>query len=305
MPIVVPFPTPPSTVYPVGQPPALTLTRGADVLPLTLTQGWVVLPGVEGLDDPPRSLIEVTPATGDGSIVTDARYTPREVFLPLHYKAGTTGALRATLRAVASLMDAKAGPVTLEVAHADGTRRYCDGYLTQPYGQALGSGEGAGLWRQVGLRLRCPDPFFAGDSATLSWALGGDPPPFLGGEFLPLGLANSQVLGAGVEVVNAGDAYAYPLWTLTGPFDAATVSCGASEWAVPDGLDEGETLVIDARRGVKTCTVNGAPAWGRLAPGSIIESLPPGPTTLNVEAVGATAASSIALTYRERWLTAW
>jgi phage-related protein len=286
--------------------PALTLSRAGTVLPLTEPNGWSILPGVQGLDDPPRALIEVEPATGDGSLVMDARYQAREVFLPLHYAAPDkdTGTLRATLRGLAALCDVKAGSsVTLDVAHTDGSRRLIDGLLAQPYAQTVTSGEGA-LWRTIGLTLRCPDPFFYSETRQAGWTLGGEPRPFLGDTFLPVQLDNSQVLGAAI-IDNPGDAHAYPVWTLTGPCDTVTVTTGDTTWTVPAGLTDAETLVIDARRGVKTCQINGVSAWGRLAPGSVIATLAPGDNLLDFEAVGATAATTISVRWAERWLTAW
>jgi phage-related protein len=259
---------------------------------------------VQGLDDPPRALVEVEPATGDGSIITDARYAPREVFLPLHYTAPDTPTLRATMRQLATLLDFKTGlPVTLEVAHADGTRRYINGLASQPYASGLPQAEGA-LHRTIGLTLRCPDPFFYERETSAGWTLGGDSVPFLGDPFLPIGLDNSQVLGAAV-IANDGDAHAYPIWTLTGPCDQVTVTTGATTWTVPDGLTDTETLVINARRGVKTCEINGVSAWGRLSPGSVISTLAPGDNLLDVEAVAATADTTITVAWAERWLTAW
>lgn len=302
MPLIVPFPPVAQTVYDPGSMPALSLLRGGAVLPLSIPNGWVVLPGVQGLDDPPRALIEATPAVGDGSIVLDARYTPRDVFLPLHYKAASTAALRATLRGFATLTDVKVGDVTLEVAHYDGTRRYIDGRASQPYAQAMESGEGA-LARKIGLALHCPDPLFYGETRTAEWSLG-ESVPFLGDTFLPVALDNSQVLGAAV-IGNAGDAPTNPVWTVTGPCDALTVAVGETLWTVPGGLTDSETLRIDARRGVKTCEVNGVSAWGRLAPGSVVAPLAPGDNLLDVEAIGVTTQTAIAVEWVERWLTAW
>jgi hypothetical protein len=247
-------------------------------------------------------LVEVTPAVGDGTLVLDARYAARDVFLPLNYKAGSTAALRSTIRGLASLCDVKAGDVTLEVAHEDGTRRYIDGRVSQPYAQAMTSGEGA-LWRTIGLTVHCPDPFFYTEERTATWSLG-SATPFLGDEFLPVGLDNSQVLGE-EPINNDGDAHAYPVWTVTGPCDTLTVAAGETVWSVPAGLADDETLVIDARRGVKTCTVNGVSSWGRLAPGSVVSTLAPGPNLLDVEAIGATAQTTITVGWAERWLTAW
>lgn len=306
MPVLTPYPPSEPTSFATGEWPLLTITSLATGLSevLSLANGWVVLPGVQGLDDPPRNLIEVEPATGDGSILMDARYTPREVFLPLNYQAPTTVALRETMRRLASLCDIHAGDVMLEVAHPDGDRRTIAGRMSQTFGQsALGSGEG-GRQRQIGLTLRCPDPFFAGVERQEVWTLG-DTAGFLGDTFLPVSLSDSQVLGE-AYISNAGDAPAYPVWVLFGPLDSARVTAADTVWEVPPaGLDPDEVMVIDARRGVKTCTVNDVSAWQRLLPGSVVGTLPPGVVFLDVEAVGATTSTRIAVNWQERWLTAW
>jgi hypothetical protein len=292
----------PSAPRPVGTYPALTLTRGTSSLALTLALGWVILPGVDGLDDPPRSLIEVEPALWDGSLHMAARYRAREVFLPLHYATTSTEALRWMLRSLAALLDIKRGPVTLEVAHLDGTRRWIDGRLSAPFGTALEQAEG-GLWRKVGLTLHCPDPFWLGEQRTKTYVTP-DGEGLLSSQFLPLHLSESQIVGA-ETITNDGDAEAYPVWTLTGPVDSATIEVADTTFSVPDGLLDTETLVVDTRRGQQSVAVNGTTAWGRLSPGARLGALPSGESELTITLVGATSDTTLSLDWRERWLTAW
>lgn len=304
MPIPVPFIPHPFVPGPSHVRPELTLTRGEESLPLSISLGWIVRPGVNGLDDPPRSLTEVDPATGDGSILTDVRYNAREVFIPLTYKASSPTDLRETMRALATMTDIKAGDVTLEIAHFEGTRRYIDGRMSVPFGvNAMDNNEG-GYWRTIGLTMRCFDPFFYGEQRSIGWVIGGDTVEFLSDEFLPVGLDNSQVLGSAV-IDNSGDAHAYPVWTVTGPCDELTLIAGDTFAVVPDGLLDTETLVIDSRRGVKTFEIDGSAAWGRLQAGSVFGTLAPGLTLIDGEAVGATSDTTITVAWRERWLTAW
>lgn len=303
MPIPVPFPDVAPTVYERGALPQITVSRGGVDLALTLANGWVILPGVEGLDGPPPALIDVEPATWDGSLNTGARYTARDVFLPLHYKAADTDSLRTAIRALAVLTDPKRGAVTVEVAHADGDRRTIDGFLSAPFGQALASTEGT-LWRQVGLTIRCPDPFWQSTARTLMFGLGGDPGEFLSDEFLPVDVDDAQVTGEATIVVD-GDADAYPTVTLVGPFSDADITLGQAHWTVPDGLVGGEVMVIDMGRGIQTVTVDDAPAWGSLGPGAQLGPLEPGDNTLSATLTGATDDTRMTVAWTQRWLTAW
>ena len=94
-----------------------TLSRGGDVLPLTQANGFYVRPGVEGLDTPPVRLSETDPADSDGSFVTNVRYAPRDIVLPLHLQVETANEARGLTRRLASLLNPQVGPVTLTVTH--------------------------------------------------------------------------------------------------------------------------------------------------------------------------------------------
>lgn len=304
MPILVPDPPSPAQPRPRGTRPALTLIRGTTSLPLTEHAGWTILPGVEGLDDPPRTLIAVEPALWDGEQPTGVRFAPREVFLPLHYSGASTEQLRATIRSLATLTNPKHGAVTLLVSHADGTRRWIDGQSKEPLAGALALGEGA-LHRTLGVTLRCPDPHWLSDERSITWSVGGSMPSLLSPTFLPLRLAESQVVGQ-QTITNTADADAACVWTITGPLTTASVTLDGQTWTiVAPGLTAAETLTVDTRRGVQSVTVNGVNAWGRLGPGARFATIPAGTSTVSVIATGATAATVMTIAWRERWLTAW
>lgn len=103
---------------PLSGAPALSLRRGSSVLELNEANGFTVMPGVQGFDTPPVALAETAPANFDGSIVTNVRYQPREVFVPLGLVQGTANDVRARTRALASLMNPQLGAVTLRVEHS-------------------------------------------------------------------------------------------------------------------------------------------------------------------------------------------
>ena len=283
--------------------PTFALTRGGVTVWLTRPNGWYVSRGVEGLDTPPVGLVVDEPATWDGGLMRAARYAPREVFLPVHLQASGNADLRAAVRALATLADPKRGPVTLTVAHPDGVTRTIDGYLSGPFGQALIAAE-ALTWRKIGLRLRCPDPFFGGGSAAASLVVAASSVDFLGDPFLPLAVSDSQIAGT-LTAVNDGDADAYPRWTLTGPASSAVIDVAGAAWQLTAPLGAGSVLVVDATRGAQSVTVDGTPAWGMLASGSQLAPLPPGATTVDVDITGATGSTVLAAAWPQKWLTAW
>ena len=308
MPIFVPAdpPSPTPARTSVGTLPNLTLSRGEVILPLNYSTGLEPLPGVEGLDEPPRRIITADPATWDGSQFRDVFYAPRDVFVPLSLVADNTDDMRATLRTLATLLDPKRGPVTLTVAHADGTLRDITGYTSQPMGQALDVGEGR-WWRRIGVTLRCPDPFWYGPQQTATFRGPTDATHFLG-QLLPLQLGTSQVSDV-MGLDNRGDAEAYPVWTVTGPGTSLTVALGDLAWSMPAGVDDGETVVVDTRRGRQSVNAEGVNGWPRLSRGSVLWAIPPfdpaQATAASVTMAGATSASRVVAAWSSRWLTAW
>lgn len=305
MPIIVPVPPDPQQPVRGDQAPVLTLSRDSTEIALTENNGWIVLAGVEGLDDPPRALIEVEPATWDGSLSMGARYQARDIFLPLFYSTNTTSQVRVATQSLASLMDIKREPVTLELAHLEGTRRWITGQLSAPLSAGGFEGGEGPLWRKLAVTMHCPDPYWTGEHRYASFSLEGITVSFLSDTFLPMNVNASQVT-AGTVITNPGDAEAYPRWTLQGPLAEAQVTVADTDWSLSGPLAEGETLVVDTRRGQQIVMVNDTPAWGRLAQGARLGALPPGESELHVTLNGATAVtSSLILEWQERWLTAW
>lgn len=299
MPILVPeWPTTGEAIF-----PTFSLARDGTILWLTRPNGWYVGRGIEGLDNPPVALLIDEPATWDGGLFRDARYSPREVFLPVHLQADDNAAMRAAVRDLAALADPKRGPVALTVHHPDGRTRTIDGYLSGPFGQALIAGE-AMHWRKIGVTLRCPDPFFTGDTSGASLVVDTAVVDFLGDPFLPLAVSDAQVADT-LIAANSGDADAYPVWTLTGPASSALIDVDGASWELSSPLGAGEVLTVDTTRGAQSVDVDGTPAWGMLASGAQLAALPSGTTTVTVDITGATSATVLTVDWSEKWLTAW
>lgn len=284
--------------------PVVSVTRGDDTICLSLSNGYVLREGVQGFDSPTPALVEIDPALWDGNLTLDARYTAREVFLPFWVHTPTTDDLRAVTRHLAVLTDPKRGPVTVTVTHRDSTTRSITGWLTSPLSESLTMGEGED-WRSIGLTVRCGDPYWQGDHRRVTFRDAPGSTEFLSSTFLPLTVSTSQVLGT-VTVSNDGDAQAWPVWTITGPADSVTVRVSTGQsWAIPQGINDGDVLTVDTRRGQQAVVLNGNPAWGVLSPGADLFALPPGLSVLDIVAQGTTAATSVTVEWRERWLTAW
>lgn len=291
----------------VAELPTVSISGNGREIYLTETTGWSLLPGVEGFDGPPVILDEDSPAAWDGGLVRAVRYAARDVFLPLAFWADTADDVAARLKYLALLTDPKQGRTTITVASRNGSVRTISGFLSGQLGNALEVAEGR-RWRRLGLTFRCPDPFWLAEQRSLEFGVG-TTTEFLGDDFLPLTLGDSQVLGT-VTIDEDGGGETYPIWTITGPATAVTIRrvtpTPAVELTVPAGLTSGQTLTIDTTRGTQS-VVNeaGANAWARLGPASVLWALQPGANTVNLTLTGTSSPTSVRVLWRTRHLTAW
>jgi hypothetical protein len=123
--------------------------------------------------------------------------------------------------------------------------------------------------------------------------------------FLPLVLGASDAFAA-FTVTITGDVPSWPVVTVLGPGQEVTarnLTTGKS-WNVTGALADGSTLTVDTRPGFKSVTVDGTNAFARLAPGSSLWPLVPGPNRVEVSMALTTAASRASFAWRNQWLAA-
>lgn len=262
--------------------PTLSLIRGSTTLALTEANGITVTPGVQGFDTPPVVLSETAPADFDGSIVTNVRYQPREVFVPLALLGDDTDELRTRTRALASLLNPQLGPITLRVTYPDDYREIT-GYLSAPFADSVTPGE-ALTWRRLGITLRCEDPLWSGPD---TYTLGLTTDPF--------------------TVNNPGDAISWPSWTfvLASGFPLTIINTsvpGQPTLEIDDSLSS-VTLNSDPRN--LSCVDVGTddPAWQVVGEDSTLFPFYPGDNVITGANFGGLSTASA--TFRSRWLTAW
>lgn len=303
-PIVVdPQPAPP--VFDTGMPMQITLSRGDHELTLLRRNGIGVLRGSTGWDVPDVRAKLRLPGFWNGGYVDGVSYGPREIFIPVLARAPQTE-LTSLLQRLSELVDPTQGEVTITVAHRSGTKRVTSGVYLDGFNGALGSGEGQ--WRRrFFLKFWCGDSYFH-DAESITYAFGNvdSPGTFLGDPFLPLKIGSSQTLGE-VTARNSGNAEAYPSWQITGPADSAEFINNTTGRSFEFGaIAEGETIFVDAGRGVQTAINNeDEDCWPRLSTTSELWSLAPGDNSINLALTGTDSATKVQLTYTPRFLTAW
>lgn len=278
-----------------------TITAGAD-------GPYVIMPGAQGFGMAPTSLFADPLPEDDGSLFRGLRLGERDIFLPIAVLAQTYDELRDRRRFLERLVDPHRGPVTVTVAHPDGQRREATGYYAGGMEGSYGSGEFGASWQTLGITIRCQDPSWYGDLVSVTFTTAEAADPFLDATdaFLPVTLGSSQVIGS-IEINNPGDSTAQPTWLIKGPGSGFTADNDSTDksFEITGTIDTARTITVDTRRSVQTVTDDlGVNLWARLAIGSSLWPLVPGPQTVTLTMASATGASRVTVRYRPRYRSA-
>jgi phage-related protein len=266
--------------------------------------GWVLQPGAKGLDMPVYAYTQDESPGIDGYAIRQVRAGGKEIALPIAFWADDSRAAYLTRRrTLIRSVNPKRGDGTLTVTQADGTART----ITARYTSGLEGDESldaAGArWCMGVLTFACPSPFWLGAEITTEWraAVSGTFFPFL-----PLTVGNSQVLGS-VTVDNDGDDNAFPIWTITGPATAVSLTnvTTGEVLVLTHTITVGDTIVIDTRERQQTALLNGATnLWGDISDASTLWALEPGLNDLTLTVTGSTSNTRVRMTYQPRYLAA-
>lgn len=260
----------------------------------------------------PAAVSERSTALLPGARVVAARHLPRDVVVPIRIVGDTPGDVEDALAELARCIDPVAGAVTLTVARPDAsvrtlTARYSTG-LEQLTMAWCGAAEISGA-----VALRAHDPYWRSDVAPLTFDPIADGTTTTATDWDAAGAGWNDALvpfnGFGgsdllATVDNAGDVETWPVFTVTGPATEVrwhNLTTG-TVWRI-DSLAAGQTLVVDTTPGVRTVSIDGRNAYGRLVAGSTLWGLSRGDNTIVVRLAGSTGATTSQMAFAPRYLT--
>jgi hypothetical protein len=296
---------------------------------------WTSAAGVTiGLTDSEGGYISTTGRTGfgpvDAQIVSDAmwdgsslvrthRVQPRLMTVPLYVMGPDAATYLARLRALQATLrhpvDSATGlpvpgrvTVQLPDASARSLAAYYQGGATPTESDV--DDVAAGWCALPNLQFYAPVPTWEGDAVSRTWQLApssaGVPP------MPPVLLGSGAVIGSSA-VTNPGDTDAYPVWSITGPGTVTIENADTGQsYAFTAAIGSGTTVTVDCRpvelaplTGLTATDQTGTDWWPHLADYPDFWTLPPGDTNLAITVTGATAASSVTVTFAPRYLGAW
>jgi phage-related protein len=269
--------------------------------------GYLVQPGARGLDMPTFKAFEDESPTIHGNRRRATKANAREIMIPVVIYAddGRQAFLARKRRLLEDLspLDGDDGRGTLTLTEANGSARS----ITAIYASGAEGSEdldAAGRrWISYALTFVAESPFWLGTDIGREFRAPNDEPFFPFG--IPWAVADSQVLGAGVQIVNPGNVPAYPIWTINGPISRATFTHpSGGSWTLTRDLTGGDVAVVDTRERIGTALLNGAEnLWPDIDETAVMWPLLPGLNTVDLIVTGSTSDTVVSFRLTPRYLT--
>lgn len=260
--------------------------------------GYQATTGLTGFGLPPVS-VQWSEGAGDGATFRSRRTLPRDIDIPLEILARN----RAHLQELTSrLALALAGGCTLSFIDDDGTTWLAE--VHRVGGGEYTYGEDTVGERELSLvlTLRAGDPYWvSAESQVRSVSADSSTPTWLSA-LSSLPVSASQAIGE-IQLTNAGDAAAYPIWEITGPgtnFVAESRTGERISWTGALGVSE--RLIIDTSRGT-VVDGSGRNRYAELAAAPRFWTIPPGTSSAKAQLEDTDSHSRITCSWRPRkWM---
>lgn len=275
----------------------------------TSDMGLTLLNGVKGLGKPPVKHFTAARAHSHGSVRLGTRLEEREIFLPLLMDAETVNDLDIMRDSLIERLNPLKGEGTLKVERiADGQKRTASVIYKSGLEGDMGDGY-RGVWETFGVTFLMCEAFWEGSAVTISWPLASTDKPFLSRtvNFFPVIIGRTHIQGT-YSLDIAGDADAYPVWTITGPATDIEINNRSTGQRIQimGEIRAGETITINTRDDTLTGTTRSQDElWDALTMDSTLFPLSPGRNDVEAIATGLTTDSKISATYRQRFLAGY
>ncbi|PWK81736.1 tail protein [Lentzea atacamensis] len=281
--------------------PESTQWVDADGATLDLDVDW----DVQGRGMPPLMYETELVPEQPGERLRAVRHGAREFVLRLWITGASEAAMWTAVRDTISRMDPARGDGKIRVTTVVGDQREitCRVQSGLELSERLNDTSGPEVQRAA-VVFRASDPYWYDLSDTVeTWQL--DPDSATWFPIFPLRLASSEVF-TDATVTNTGDVEAWPVWTITGPGSSIILRNLTTGKLLSLGalaLTSSQVVTIDTRPGKKTITLNdGTNLFSYRTADSSLWSLRRGANAVRIEMSSATAASSVQLARKHRYL---
>lgn len=248
------------------------------------------LAGRQGFFAPSTSIIEQETPLVPGASLRFVKTTSRQLKVPLLVKAADERAFTSVRRTLAFALNPNRGDGTLQVSAADGSVRQMTARC-----EAGREGDEAIPARFLGgyifpLQFRALDPYWY-DAAFTSVSKSSFPVTF--------------------TITNGGDEQTWPIWTITGPLTAITLtnnSSGKAMTLTATLANSSQTITVDTRpvqeaptSGKTVVREDGSAHFSYLSTASSLWPLLQGANGISISVTGSGAGTSVNVQYKQAY----
>lgn len=275
----------------------LTLVgANGDTIPLDNGSDFVLSSGFSGTGLT-SSQLRITASAGDGGTWRGTRKASRDLDVPLTVLGSTRDDVEAKLRRFAAALSDRYGVPKLRASYDDGTSydlavHYVAGAETT-YGEDAGN-----LFCNWNMSWKAPDPFWVSNQAvqftvTTSGEVRGllAAPVGQTATLSALRVSSSQALGL-ITIENPGDVDSFPVYKIEGPATNVAITLNGVGFTYTETLVAGNIITIDTKSATVT-NAAGVNKYGFLGTSPKLFRIPPGTSSLSIEATGADASTKI------------
>lgn len=268
-----------------------------DTIELADNGDFVLTTGVTGFGIPATN-VRIDPSAGPGGVWRFTKRGVRDLDLPIVVLGTDRVDVESKLRRLARLLQDNNGATKIVANYSDGSSVFLEAHYVGGAETQFGSDATNFFCRWV-IQMQAPQPYWATVTSQSFTVGSGSTGRGLLPQLSKLKVSSSQALGV-VNVNNPGDVPTYPVWTLRGPMDFATVTDGTNTFTYNAAIAAGETITINTETGEVTDNL-GVNKYANMGAAPKLFPLSPGLTSLNISGTGATSSTVITCFYSPRY----
>ncbi len=242
----------------------------------------------------PAAQVRIEDSAGDGGVFRHSKRGIRTIDMAVTILGTDRDDVQSKLRRLSRLLQDSSGPTKVVANYSDDTSVFLEAYYVGGAESQWGSNAGM-VWNRWALSFQCPFPYWESGTVEEFTVTTGNTGRGLLPQLTKLKLTSSQVFGV-ITVNNAGDVPAYPTWYLRGPLSDITITNGTQSFSLTDPIAEGETIIIKTETGEVTDD-EGLNRYSILSPAPKLFRIPPGISSVSINAVAESTAAEARLEY--------
>lgn len=254
---------------------------------------YVLNPDFLGFGIPPAE-VRIEDSAGDGGVYRHSKKGVRDIDMAVTILGTDRADVQSKLRRLSRLLQDSSGPTQVVANYSDGTSLILEAHYVGGAESQWGSSAGL-IWNRWLLSFQCPTPYWESGTTEEFTVTTGNTGRGLLPQLTKLKLTSSQVFGV-ITVDNQGDVPAYPIWYLRGPLSDITITNGTQSFSLEENILDGETITINTETGEVTDDL-GNNRYNILAPAPKLFRIPPGVSSVSINAVAGTTAAEARLEY--------